>query len=366
MSEPLRIILVHPGASISTADVHTGLIAGLRADGHQVWEYALDGRIESTGQWLESVWRKKKREGPRPTPAEVLRFAGEPLVARALAIMPDVVLVVSAMYLHPDILILLRRARIRVAILFTESPYDDERQARLVPWADLCWTNERTSAASMGIRYLPHGWTPEVHTVAPVSGEDVQAHDVVFVGTGFQERIDLLADIDFGNLDVGLYGTWGLMGPRHRLRKHLNGGYVNNTKAAALYRRAKIGLNLYRQSKGFGKAAPRVTSAQSLNPRAYELAATGCFTISDYREEVAEVFGDLVPTFTTADEATALIHTWAANDVGRRRVQDQLPSAVATATWHARACSIVRDLADVGIVALGSPQQQAALAVAGG
>jgi spore maturation protein CgeB len=366
MSTPYRIVLVHPGSSVSTSDVHNGLIAGLRADGHQVWEYALDGRIESTAQWLTANWRRKKKQGPAPTPAEILKFAGEPLVARALAIMPDVVIVVSAMYLHPDILVLLRRAGIRVAILFTESPYDDERQARLVPWADVCWTNERTSAAAMGIRYLPHAWAPDVHQPACDEDADVPAHDVVFVGTGFQERIDLLSRMTFGALDVGIYGTWNLIGPRSHLRSYLRGGYVSNAKAAALYRRAKIGLNLYRQSMGFGKDAPRITHAESLNPRAYELAATGCFTISDARAEVAEVFGDLVPTFETPDQASELLQQWAHDDRGRAAVAAQLPSAVATATWHTRAQHVIRDLAAVGIVARGSPQQQTVEAVAGG
>lgn len=361
---PLRIVVVHPGASVSTSDVHTGVMAGLRAEGHHVWEYALDGRIESTGQWLTATWRKAKRQGPKPSASEIMRFAGEPLVARALAIQPDVVLVISAMYLHPDILVLLRRARLRVAILFTESPYDDERQIRLVPWADVCWTNERSSARAMGIRYLPHAWTPDVHGVDD-DAPDVPAHDVVFVGTGFQERIDLLSRIDFGALDVGLYGTWDLMGSRNPLRRYLRDGYITNTKAAALYRRAKVGLNLYRQSMGFGRTAPRIAHAESLNPRAYELAATGCFQISDHRDEVADVFGALVPTFRTADEASALVQQWVSDDVGRARVRRLLPSAVAGATWHARTQTMIRDLTDAGIVALGSPSPQAAMAAEG-
>jgi hypothetical protein len=347
---PLRIVLVHPGSSVSTSDVHRGLFDGLRADGHEVYEFALDARIERSGQWLTYCWKKGKKAFNRPTSADILYHAGQELVARALRVQPDVVLVVSAMYLHPDVLVLLRRARLRVAILLTESPYDDEKQKRLIPWADVVWTNERTSAKDLGIHYLPHAWHPDVHARDSAIESEMPAHDVVFVGTGFEERIQTLSQIDFGSLDVGLYGTWELLGSRNPLRRYLKAGYISNKKAAALYRKAKVGLNLYRTSKGFGYGAPKIARADSLNPRAYELAATGCFTISDYRPEVAETFGDLVPTFTTPADASALIHQWVQDDAGRARVQAALPATVSGAIWPVRSRQMVEDLARAGIV----------------
>lgn len=151
----MRILLVHPGASMSTADVCTGLRAGLAARGHEIFEYALDQRIERSGAWLTYCWRKGGKTLDQPTAADILYHAGEELVARALRVMPDVVLVVSAMYLHPDVVVLLHRAGLKTAVLFTESPYDDERQVRLLPFLSMAWTNERTSAVN-GVRYLPH------------------------------------------------------------------------------------------------------------------------------------------------------------------------------------------------------------------
>jgi glycosyltransferase involved in cell wall biosynthesis len=145
-------------------------------------------------------------------------------------------------------------------------------------------------------------------------------------------------------IDLGLYGSWGLLGSRHRLRKHVRGGVVTNQAAAALYRRAKIGLNLYRTSMGFGKGAPRVQGAESLNPRALELAACGVFTVSDYRPEVAEVFGPLVPTFTDPAELGPLLQRWLAADEGRRRLAAQLPSCVAARTFDAMAAQVAADL----------------------
>lgn len=350
-AERLRILLVHPGASISTHDVYTGLEAGLKALGHTVYAYNLDERIERSGRWLDYCWRKGGKAVEKPQPPDVLLHAGGELVTRALRIQPDVVLIVSSMFLHPDVLVLLRRAYQRVAMLLTESPYDDERQARLLPWVDVAWTNERTSARQMGIKYLPHAWNHAVHQAHKDEPDHVPSHDVVFVGTPFQERVDLLSAVDWTGIDLGLYGGWGTLPPRHRLRKYIKGSYIKNEHAAALYRKAKIGLNLYRTSKGFGKDAPRIAHAESLNPRAYELAALGCFTLSDARAEVTETFGDLVPTFSDAGGLCVLMNRWLSDDAGRQRIQAQLPSAVAGHTWLARAGTVVSDLLDAGIVA---------------
>jgi hypothetical protein len=356
----MKLLMVHPGASISTHDVYVNITAALRDRGHELYEYALDGRIERSGAWLHYCWHKGgKKPEMKPTSSDILYHAGEELVARALRVMPEWVVVVSGMYLHPDILILLRRAKLRTAILFTESPYDDERQVRLLPHVQLAWTNERLSAIN-GVHYLPHAFNREQHRPdAEHLYEDVPRHQVVFIGTCFDERIELLKSVDWTGIDLALYGNWGdNLGSRHRLRKYIKGDYVDNTYATSLYRNADIGLNLYRTSKGFGKDAPRIARAESLNPRAYELAATGCFTISDHRDEVTEIFGDLVPTFNGPVELRQLIVKWLADGDGRARVRAQLPDAVRNHTWHERVRQIETDLQGAGIGASQAVQLQ--------
>lgn len=376
----MKILVVHPGASMSTSDVYDGLVGGLRARGHAIWDYALDARIERSGAWLTHCWRRGGKKLPQPNASDILYHAGEELVARSLRVMPDLVLIVSAMYLHPDVLLLLKRTPLKVAVLFTESPYDDERQVRLLPFVDAAWTNERWSARALTevaatvpgaapVGYLPHAWNPDRQGIAGPVDDAAPAHDVVFVGTGFEERIETLAAIDFDGLDFGLYGSWDLLGSRHKLRKHLRDGYVDNAYATMLYRKAKIGLNLYRLSKGFGKDAPRITHAESLNPRAYELAAAGCVTVSDARAEVAEIFGDAVPTFSDPREVRPLVDRLLADPEGLARRRGLLPGLVRDHTWHARAAQMEAELYGAGIVAghiHQEPDAGAARAVAGG
>ena len=350
---PLRLLCLQPGASWSTADVHAALLHGLKTHGVEIIDYALDQRLNRSNRWLYYNWRRAKKTNPgivRPSSADVFYQAGVGALEMALRHQVDAVLVVSAMYLHPDVIILMKRAGLRVVVLFTESPYDVEKEVTIAKLVDGCWTCERSSvsaflAANPNSGYLPHGWHPERHQPGLQTGDrEVPAHDVVFVGSGFQERVEWLSAIDWTDIDLGLYGSWEMLSGRHRLRRYLKGQVVGNAVTAALYRRAKIGLNLYRTSKGAGRDVPQITHAESLNPRAYELARCGAFHLSTYRAEVAEVFGDLVPTFETPFQASTLIRQWLADDAGRARISAQLPACVAESSWVERSARVIGDV----------------------
>jgi len=349
----MKVLLVNPGANSSTADVSEALRDGLEHHGVQVVHYRLDSRIDRSERWLYYNWRKAKKTQPtitKPTTADVFYQAGIDALATALRHEVDCVLVISAMYLHPDVIILMKRAGLRVAVVFTESPYDQAKEINVANMVDGCWTNERSvvsafKAVNPHSGYLPHGWHPGRHMPGPQPGDETwPAHDVVFVGSAFHDRVTWLMEIDWEGIDLGLYGNWENVTARHPLRKFVRSGVVNNLGAAALYRRAKIGLNLYRLSTGWGRHSPLIAHAESLNPRAYELARCGAFSLSSYRAEVPEVFGDLVPTFRNSSEASRLIRQWLADDVGRARVQQHLPACVAESSWRNRATTVIGDL----------------------
>jgi spore maturation protein CgeB len=347
----MKIVLAHPGASWSTADVYDGLLYGLRENGANVVPYRLDTRIEASHKALHWLWRTKKKDQPdlaKPNTVDTIYHAGIGVLEMALRHQASVVVVVSAMLLHPDVVIMMRRAGLKIVVLFTESPYDEEKEMAIAGMVDGCWTNERSCVPKFRTvnprtGYLPHAWHPLKHfPAAPVP--DIPTHDVVFVGTGFTERVEWFNAIDWTGIDLGLYGTWKSVGLKRQVRACIKDSVVTNEMAAALYRQAKVGLNLYRSSRGWGRGAPRITYAESLSPRAYELAACGAFYLSDYRVEVREVFGDLVPTFTTPTEAAALIRLWLNQPEERARVAASLPACVAESSWVERAKTVLGDL----------------------
>lgn len=348
----MRVLLCHPGASWSTADVEAGLRYGLKYHGVHVIPYRLDQRIEMAHKWLHVMWRKKLKADaslPKPHRGDVIYQAGVGALEMALRHQVDVVLVVSAMFLHPDVIVMMKRAGLRVTVLFTESPYDHEREMAMAERVDGCWTCERSVLADFqrvnpNAGYLPHGWHPERHSPDAPLDEDVPAHDVVFVGTAFPERVKWFNAIDWSGINLGLYGMWKGHGLKKQVAQAVSGHTISNDYASMLYRRAQIGLNLYRVSKGFGTYTPMSYLAESLSPRAYELAACGAFHISEYRHEVRETFGEVVPTFQTPTEAAALMRLWLADASGRAAMAAQLPACVAEASWIHRAKTVIGDL----------------------
>jgi len=349
----LRILLAHPGASWATADVFLGLQSGLKYhDEADVYSFRLDQRFAASQSALYWLWRTKKKTEPNlspPNPADLSYHASLGALEMALRNHVDVVIVVSAMLFHPDVLIMMKQAGLKVVVLFTESPYDHESEMKVAKIVDGGWTNERSSVPSLRtvnprFGYLPHGWNPMVHRTDLPIDDSVPAHDVVFVGTGFRERYRFFNSIDWTGINLGLYGTWNQKLLNKQVRQYLHAGPLENSRATLLYRRAKIGLNLYRVSQGWGPDAPQIAHAESINPRAYELAACGTFCLSDYRLESAEVFGGLVPMFRSPIEAAALIRCWLADEAGRQSIAAALPARVAEASWIDRTKTVLGDL----------------------
>ncbi len=347
----MKVLVVHPGASWSTADVWRGITDALQRANVEVVQYALDKRMAFSQQFLDALWRKGKRAGsdlPRPTSGDVLYHAGIGVLERALRHQVDWVLAITGQYQLPDTFQLMRRAGLRVAVVLTESPYDEQMESAIAKMATIAFTNERSSVATFSAYcptfYLPHSLDPARHRADIRDNVEVAAHDVVFVGTGFEERLMLLEAIDWDGIDLGLYGTFDLWGSRNRMRKYVRGGVIHNALTGALYRKAKIGLNLHRTSVGYGRGVEHIQYAESMNPRCYELAAAGCFFISDERAEVKEIFGDLVPTFRTPDEAEEIIQYYLAHEDERREIATRLPACVADCTFDRRVATMIEIL----------------------
>lgn len=358
----MRLLAIHPGSEYAIGDVYDGLVPALSRAGVEVVPFALSVRLERAASWLRWCWQESGDPGPAPNDADVAYQAGIGAIERALRLKVDWVLVFSAMYFHPDVIVLLRRAGLKIGMILTESPYESEAELNLLKWAEIAWTIERSCVEKYrqinpNVFYLQHAYDPERHSpqtqvmdgVASgpsTTGDEIApaCHDVVFVGTPFPERVEMLEAIDWEGIDLGLYGWWDeVISDRSPLRAHVAGGVVPNTQAAALYRASKIGLNIFRSSKDF-ESGVRVEGAESVNPRVLELAACGVFQISDWRPEVEEIFGGSVPTFQTAAKLQMLLRKYLDRPDRRAVLAYEARLAVAGHTFDARAEQVIHDL----------------------
>jgi spore maturation protein CgeB len=353
----MKALLVHPGAAFSVHDVYVGYEQALRDLGHDIVAYRLQNRLWRTRSWLRYVWKHTDHAEnvPKPTAADFTYWASREMLERALRHDVDIVLIVSACYVHPDNIEILHKAGLRVGLILTESPYRDDLQELIVRLGHIAWTNDRGSlevlrTANPNTFYLPTGFNAAVHQPG-TAWLDPPTHDVVFVGAGFAERVAFLEAIDWTGINLGLYGSW----PKKRVRAtspiapFVHDEIIANEVTTALHQHATIGLNFYRTSKALIEDIGHVPQGESMNPRAYELAACGTFQLSEWRPEVEEVFGDAVPTFRTADELSDLIRYYLAHDAERQEKAAAARERVQGHSYHQRAAQVLDDLEAVFI-----------------
>lgn len=330
----MKVLLCWASAAFSVRDVTTGFRGALLRAGHEVRDYRLDNRLELMTRAFPEALQQEH---------EICRMATENVLAEATYHRADLVLVISGLLFHEVGLWLLQRYQIPTAVVLTESPYSDDAQhSWLSRYPEIAvFTHERTSAARHGWHYLPCAYDPEVHR--PVDPDPDEVCDVLMVGTGWPERQQLLEAIDWTGIRLTLRGLWPDMTPDSPLAPCYREGCVQNAALPALYAATKIALNPHRQGAG----------AESLNPRAYELAACGTFQVSDARAELADLFGNAVPTYRDAADLERVIRYYLAHEDERRLKAETTRALVQGQTFDRRVADLMtvyepRALAAVG------------------
>lgn len=348
-AEAMKILLVLPPHSYATRDCAMGYVRALgRVPGVDVepwhfWPRIMyhDGGVRTWGvrqrkaarEAGETVSRTEYKQGRDL----VLLKASMEIVADAIHHDIDWVFVVCGIAFHPDAITTLQKKGIRVAAAFTESPYEDKMAQHFGHTVDVLGVNDRASLARFpreSTIYLPTAYDREVHHPGVIANDDTP--DVLALGTGFKERIKLLARVDWTGIDLRLRGHWrrGLREPR--IAPYIVGengvAITHNDFSATLYRAARINLNLYR----------RDGDAQSMSPRAYELAALQTFSLHENaRPEAHEVFGDSVGYFDGHRELEAAVRHYLAHPEERERMARESWERVQGQDYDSRAATLL-------------------------
>lgn len=317
----MKILQVWASATWSTYDVARGYNNALKAAGHEVFDYRLYNRIGFAARGVPEEY-----SGNVPL---LTRIASESMVVEALQNDVDLILITSAVAVHPNGPFLARKAGFKVAVIHTESPYEDEPQKEFSQYCDFTFTQEAVSAKRYGWHYLAHAYDPAIHypvkpdpqRISPLTGPC----DVLILGTGWPERVQLLTQTDWTGIDLRILGLWPEIEEGHPLRKFYTEVIVNNEDTPHLYNSAKICFNQHRHHPW----------AQSLNPRAYEIAACGAFQLSDYRQEISNLGGG-VPVYRNAGDLGPMIRHYLASGWEREGAAQAARRAVKPHTFKAR------------------------------
>lgn len=327
----MKILVVDTVAEFSIADVARGYMGALERAGHELAFYSMARRFEYHANAMP-------REIAKDT-TFVSKTASENIVIEAMYHHADLVVIVSGLNVHPIALWLLGKVGIPVAVIFTESPYDDDSQAT---WIDLshtdsdvdimACTNDAYSARTRGWVHLPPSYDPTFHHPAePVEDEKC---DVLIVGTGWPERQMILEAVNWEGIDLRIRGIWpGLKdNPDSPLFKFYHPGVIDNKQIAPLYASAKICLNFNRAS----------VEAETPGPRMYELAACGAFIMSDGRDDIRNRWGNSIATYTGAVDLEAKIRFYLKNERMRTRMALGARTAVLGETFDARVGTLMK------------------------
>ena len=285
----MKILLVSPAELMSTYDVYTGYRNALEKIGVELCIYDLAARSNYHKMALGKFLKKNILYSWQ----NISELACADVVYQAFVSQPDWVLIMSGLFFHPNALIALGRAGFKIAWLFTECPYDDDKQLFLAKFIHVCIVDDLLSLnifrkVNRNSIYLPKACDLERHFKQ--KSDPKYKSDVIFVGTGFKNRIDLFESIDWENINLKIFGYWDLK-KRSSLKEYLTKAIVRNDEAIKYYSNTEIAINIH-----------RVGNVYSANPRVYELAATRTFQICDEREEVLNVFGNSVMYFNDAKD----------------------------------------------------------------
>jgi spore maturation protein CgeB len=321
----MRVLVCEPGADFSVADVHRGYVKGLRQLGCDVAEYNLNDALA----W----WANIKIDGEDLPGEWIVQRAALDLHRKLWEWWPDLLVVISGFYVMPVTWQLVHGRPHKTAVIFTESPYEDDRQLNLVEHAepDVVIVNdpiniETFHLAHNNVEYLPHCYDPDVH----YPGNGHRNIDFTFVGTGYPSRIRMFEQVDWDGLDVRLAGHWtGLpdTSPLAGLLMSSPDECLANDKTADLYRSARMSANLYRGNDQIEANSPELQAGWSMGPREVELAACGTPFLREPRGEGDEVL-HMLPTFDGPDDFSDKLRWWLDHDDQRQHVADQACAAI--------------------------------------
>jgi spore maturation protein CgeB len=328
------------------ADVYNGWVEALRGLGEDVYTYQLDQRLQvfdaahipvsPVGKDGHATVRKAvSRE-------QAVIMAAEGILAGAFQAWPHVVLLISAFFIPPVYLDMFRGRGMKVILLHTESPYQDDEQLARAAHADINLVND---PANLGryreigtAEYVPHAYRPAVHYPAPAGA--LKPWDLSFVGTGFPSRVRFFEAMNLEGLQVQLAGPWMDLQEDSPLRDWTmtdDEACVDNDQTAAIYRQSKCGINFYRREGEVAHAGKGV----AMGPREVELAACGTWFPRDPRPEGDEVL-HMLPTFGSPAEAGDLIRWAVTHPDAREKAAAQAREAIADRTFSANATRLLK------------------------
>lgn len=322
----MRFLVVSSPHGYTTRDVWKRVLTGLGANGADAHAFDLLPRWNAFDIMIKLAL-KYKAQIPDAFYANLLAY--EPIFGAAHFHEVDTVIFVSPQYAPMTLIDMLRKAGKKTIAYFTECPYEDTGLApQQAAHFDYVFVNDKYSVGLYRsfcekVFYMPHTFDPAMHYPAAIPSANSR---VLFVGTGYNRRVDFFDAVNWKGIDLELYGIWwldkrrfGWLRQRHRLARYLKGHVIENEDVAELYRSSAANISIHRSQRyADGIRVIDDSEAYSAGPRTWELAACEAFQVSDHRQEIEDVFGDAIPFYETPKELEALLRRAVGDPIWRQ------------------------------------------------
>lgn len=311
--ETLRILVVLPlyGGSLP---IGRYVASALRKDGHLVEVFEAP-EFNSAYDSLKNL--KVTSDRLDFLQNSFLNVVSQSVLAKVETFEPDMVISMAQAPLNHQALKRLRRDGVTTAMWFVEDFRLFTYWKSFAPYYDIFaviqkepFISELASIGQPNALYLPLAADPDFHK--PVNLSTVEQRKfgsaVSFMGAGYPNR--RIAFRDLVKYDFKIWGTdWD---GDHVLEPlvQMKGARVSPEECVKIFNATRINLNLHSSIQ----ADDLVTNGDFVNPRTFELAASGAFQLVDKRTLLDEAFAeDELATFTSMAELTDKIDYFLAN-----------------------------------------------------
>lgn len=306
----MNIMLVAHGAHFSTYDIYNYYLNALKkTEGIKVHAFPYHRALDYHAIAVHNVYPEltKDEQG-----VKAIYAASRDIITEIILSEADVILFVGGLAIPPKLVEVaynLRNTmidRYSVGFMFTESPYQDADQEKYMMFSDFAFFNDKHSSTKYNpenelfIEYLPHAYDPAIHYSF---GESIKDNDVLFCGTLYPNRLDFFSKIDWSDINAKIIGPFGIYENKERysnISDKIIDATVTNYDLSTLYRQSRLSINIHRGGRDFSDKDQ--VAAYSMNPRIRESVMCGCLPITDYRQEIVDLFGDSIPIVETFEQ----------------------------------------------------------------
>lgn len=255
----------------------------------------------------------------------------EDVVAKAAEIRPDFVLSLNSVEcLARSQVQKLRELGIKTAVWFTDDPYYIDDTVEIALCYDYVFTLEETCVSFYKERgchhvfHLPFAVNDMIYH--PMRRDPAYESDICFIGSGFWNRISFIDEIAsyLSHRRVVIAGYWwDRLQHYSKLKDQIhNGIWISPEETAKYYNAAKLTVNLHRGVHDESNRNRYISSAESVNPRTFEISACATVQFTDERSSLKRLYipNVHVVTFHGAQDFIEKAEDWLKREEDRLEV----------------------------------------------